>query len=173
MGNINEDSIEDLLSTELHKILEKRTAATIDECYKCHYQTICSGGCMHNALACRGNIFSRDWYCEGYRLLFKHIDKVLVKELWPATSKKRLDNRDNHTSILSHHSMEINLEQVVNVHLKKILRNRLNCVSSSTKAHTETYHTDWADKVYGDGYTDYYSEHSETTYSDHYDEPRD
>jgi len=68
-GNINEDSLEIILSNPMRKQLLKR-AESIEECKGCDYQKLCGGGCMRNAYAFDDNVFGKDPHCSTYKELF-------------------------------------------------------------------------------------------------------
>ncbi len=74
LGNINQcSSLEDVFSGELYSSLSSRDASTIDECKNCQFGPICNGGCMVTGYMARGEIFDKDYYCAGRRMLFHHI----------------------------------------------------------------------------------------------------
>lgn len=86
LGNINTDSLSEILSSEKRKRLQERTAE-IKSCEKCEHKSICNAGCMHNAYMRRGNIHDKDYYCSSYKILFSHIAKAMDRELAKAEVK--------------------------------------------------------------------------------------
>lgn len=80
-GNINQDSIEHALqSVQAEQFRAKREIA-IELCGNCKYKNICNGGCPHNAYIKHKDITQKDFYCETYRIIFEHIEKVLKEEI--------------------------------------------------------------------------------------------
>jgi uncharacterized protein len=72
MGNINDG---------IKSILEKysRLSRDYDDlgCNECKWKPICNGGCTAYAYFANGNINTRDYLCEGYKILYQHIyDKI-------------------------------------------------------------------------------------------------
>ncbi|MBD3318923.1 SPASM domain-containing protein [Candidatus Woesearchaeota archaeon] len=81
LGNINEDSIEDILDSPVRKQLLKRASQLPKTCTACDYSRICKSGCPDNARSMNGDIFARDGFCSAYKTLFRHIEKTIKKEL--------------------------------------------------------------------------------------------
>jgi uncharacterized protein len=81
LGNINEQSIEEINKHPVKEQFKKRSYETVKGCEPCEYKDICNSGCAHNAYMIRGNIMDRDYYCAGEKMLFKHIEDALHKEL--------------------------------------------------------------------------------------------
>ncbi len=89
LGNLHEDGgLESALNSELRKKLQMRSIETIKGCDRCEYGRICNCGCMHNAYMIRGNAMDRDYYCGSYRMVFKHVERALHKELSKAEGGK-------------------------------------------------------------------------------------
>ena len=81
MGNINEESIEKILLSSVHQRFLKRYEEGIKSCKPCEYEPICNSGCPDNAFLLHGNILTKDGYCEGYKMIFKHIENSVKKEI--------------------------------------------------------------------------------------------
>ncbi len=81
LGNINGQTIESMLQSEIHMRLMSRNAESVAECTSCAYSKICNAGCMHNAYAVAGNVMAKDGYCSGYKLMFEHITLALKREI--------------------------------------------------------------------------------------------
>lgn len=47
------------------------------ECKDCEIWDMCYGGCPYNALEKNGNIYSKDYFCEGKKKVYMHIAKEL------------------------------------------------------------------------------------------------
>ncbi len=78
-GNINEAPLEELMETEYMKgnPIAFRDAKNIEECAPCEYLALCQAGCSFAAYLVNGTVNSPDPFCEGYKMLFKHINKTL------------------------------------------------------------------------------------------------
>lgn len=81
MGNINTDSMEKIMNGSAHNILMRRMLEGVDECKKCEYQKICNSGCPDSAYLHRGSIMRKDGMCASNKMLFRHIEKAVLKEL--------------------------------------------------------------------------------------------
>ena len=81
MGNINAESMEEILSSGVHQKFLKRHEEGIRECKDCIYKPICNSGCPDNAFLFHGNVLTKDGYCEGYKMIFKHIENSIKKEM--------------------------------------------------------------------------------------------
>ncbi|MFT4261243.1 MAG: radical SAM protein [Candidatus Woesearchaeota archaeon] len=77
LGNINDQNLNEMLDSDLRKTLLSRNSDYIDGCNTCEYKPICNSGCMHNAYTHSGNILEKDYYCGAYKMIFKHIEKVM------------------------------------------------------------------------------------------------
>lgn len=84
-GNINNDGLESMLNSDLSARINSRTADTVAGCSACDYKKICNAGCIHNAYLDKGDIMDKDSYCPSYKILFKHIDKEIRREVSEAT----------------------------------------------------------------------------------------
>jgi uncharacterized protein len=80
LGNINGESLREALNSSIHEKLKQRTVDSLKICKSCDYLKICNGGCMHNALL-GGNVLGKDPFCAGYKILYRHIETKLHKEL--------------------------------------------------------------------------------------------
>jgi uncharacterized protein len=76
-GNINKMTFEDVVHTRTWDKLEKRVEHLRRECNSCLFYERCFGGCPFNALANRGNIMSRDYYCESFKVVFTKMVSLL------------------------------------------------------------------------------------------------
>ena len=76
-GNINFDSIETSLNSfDCYRFKQQRIIAE-NKCKKCKYFGICHGGCPFSGYLRRSNLSDPDYYCEGYKMLFSHIEHKL------------------------------------------------------------------------------------------------
>lgn len=81
LGNINLNNMEQISCSKGYQELSLRSTATVKGCSLCEYKNICNAGCMHNAYMVKENIMDKDYYCVGYKMLFKHISLALHEEL--------------------------------------------------------------------------------------------
>lgn len=81
MGDINIDSMEAIISSPPHQLFIKRHEDGVKVCKKCGYRPICNSGCADTAYLMRGCILQKDGFCEGYKMLFQHIENAMKKEL--------------------------------------------------------------------------------------------
>ena len=82
MGNINHDSLDEILSkSKIAKQFYDRLNTTQKECSNCTYHTICNAGCAHNALSINGSILKKDGFCHVYKGIFSHIEQSMQREL--------------------------------------------------------------------------------------------
>jgi uncharacterized protein len=80
-GNINSNSVENLLNNPSRKLLLQRGVETIEGCSPCEYKQICNAGCIHNAYMVNGQVNEKDYYCTSYKMIFDHIKKAIKKEI--------------------------------------------------------------------------------------------
>lgn len=72
MGNIVSDSLESIINSRAaNEILGRK--AMLDECRNCKWLDICNGGCPHTSFLYTGDIYHRDFYCNGRKRLFSHM----------------------------------------------------------------------------------------------------
>lgn len=76
LGNLNQQSIAEInRSWRAQQVAQRRVS--LDVCQTCKYQTICNGGCPHNAHTAFNTVEVRDPYCHDYQMIFSHIKKSL------------------------------------------------------------------------------------------------
>lgn len=81
MGNINTNSMDEIMASEAHKLLLRRHEEGVPGCKPCRYNSICNSGCPDNALIYNGDMMLKDGHCAAHKMLFGHIEKALEKEL--------------------------------------------------------------------------------------------
>lgn len=79
-GNIHEQHLFEILKSPVRQKLLKRTVENVKGC-DCEYKPICNSGCLNNAYMVRGNFMDKDYYCEAYKKIFKHIEGKVNEEL--------------------------------------------------------------------------------------------
>lgn len=79
-GNINENSIEEILDSRIRQGLLSRSPEKIEDCVICEWKKICNAGCMNNSYN-SGDIFNKDPFCSAYKMVFDHISKNVNSEL--------------------------------------------------------------------------------------------
>jgi len=73
MGNINEDSIQKILSSDIYKVKEDRKNDIKYKCFNCFYEEICQGGCGLEAYISKGSFSEKTSVCGVRFALFSHI----------------------------------------------------------------------------------------------------
>jgi len=81
LGNIKKDVLESMFDTKLFHRLSNRNLNTVEGCSSCIFKEICNAGCMITAYMAKGNIYDKDYYCEGRKTLFAHIAYKLKQHL--------------------------------------------------------------------------------------------
>lgn len=72
MGNINNNSMKDILNSKVHNDMIIRKYKL--ECYhKCEFFNICGGGCTYESYASFGDLYQRTAYCKSRKIIFSHI----------------------------------------------------------------------------------------------------
>ncbi|MBD3415457.1 MAG: anaerobic sulfatase maturase [Candidatus Aminicenantes bacterium] len=74
LGNIAEQNLTSLIDSEKQKKFGKDKKDSLPkQCQKCHYLSVCNGGCPANRLDIKtGEPFRLNHLCEGYKLFFSH-----------------------------------------------------------------------------------------------------
>ncbi|MDI6708849.1 MAG: radical SAM protein, partial [Candidatus Thermoplasmatota archaeon] len=85
VGNLLEEGIEKILSSQLCQKLRKRSVNAIPQCSECSYRYICSANCPYSAYFCSGDFFRPPLYCDFYHeivtFLFQLLDEYGKKLL--------------------------------------------------------------------------------------------
>ncbi len=81
LGNINTNSIEQLLTSPERKSYIKIKAAAKEACSSCEHVSLCNGGCTLSAYTKQQNTSDIDYYCEGRKILYSHIKEVVPRRL--------------------------------------------------------------------------------------------
>jgi uncharacterized protein len=76
IGNINENSFDEILNSPVRKKLLLRSSNNIPSCRNCKYKTYCKGGCMSQAYEFYHDVFAKDYYCTSF---FRIVDYVYSK----------------------------------------------------------------------------------------------
>jgi len=73
-GNLQEDSLKNLLNTYNAKRLSERWKILSNtDCKNCEFSRYCYGGCPGNGYFYYGSYFKKDYYCEAYKTIIKHV----------------------------------------------------------------------------------------------------
>ncbi|MCK5506465.1 MAG: radical SAM protein [Thermodesulfovibrionia bacterium] len=74
-GSFSSMSVNEILDSEKRKLFLLRPVEMIQgsECGTCAYWSICYGGCPIRAYTFTGDIYSKDYYCEVYKRLFRMV----------------------------------------------------------------------------------------------------
>lgn len=76
-GNIGEITIDDIMSTKIWETLELRHKVIAGKCDSCIFYERCFGGCPFSALVNNGDIMSKDYYCESFKMVFAKMVELL------------------------------------------------------------------------------------------------
>jgi uncharacterized protein len=57
-------------------------------CDKCKWERLCYGGCTGYAYWAHGDINTRDYLCEGYKMLFQHVYDRVRAQIWKGTARR-------------------------------------------------------------------------------------
>jgi len=127
MGNINSNSIEEMLKQKPVEIFQERSIRVHQDCADCSYLAICNSGCPEFAYAFTGDVLEKDGYCQGYKMLFSHIEKSIMNELWDGLANPQESQTDQpasqHVELLGR---IINLRMIKNPHIRNIVQKRFN-----------------------------------------------
>ncbi len=83
-GNICDLSLDRIEETPAYRILQFRQDVINDSCGNCPFFQYCHGGCPFSAFSNTGDILSRDYYCEGFRMVFRHVAERYKAALDPS-----------------------------------------------------------------------------------------
>jgi len=73
LGNIMDESMEEMLNSSLQMRFGERKARLPDPCLECGWMQICRGGCVKDRTGA-GNHDQLNHLCEAYRIFFEHAD---------------------------------------------------------------------------------------------------
>jgi radical SAM protein with 4Fe4S-binding SPASM domain len=72
MGNILEESLDEMLQKEWIQTLRNRTAQSIAKCSKCIYRAMCCS-CCYSAYGAYGTVYREDPHCSDRRKIFEFL----------------------------------------------------------------------------------------------------
>ncbi len=76
LGNINVDSILDMIKSEVYQMRRKEALQIVSEkCKKCPVFNLCKSGCMRN------DYNGSNYFCETFKMLYPHIQKTVQYQL--------------------------------------------------------------------------------------------
>ena len=71
-GNINENNLEEIMTSPIRHRLLRRNGNNITKCLNCEIRKFCNGGCMHHAISHYNSLASPDHLCDVYIGLVNH-----------------------------------------------------------------------------------------------------
>lgn len=77
MGNLTEDSLEDILKIRAAIQFARESAVPEKSCRNCRYGYLCRGGCRRDRDD--GSCVGENYYCEAYRDFFAYTEQRLLK----------------------------------------------------------------------------------------------
>lgn len=100
-GNIKElNSVKELLSKSIIRRLEKVNVYTKEHCKDCDVKFLCGGGCTAHSYMTSGNLYGKDPYCEGMKVILRSLFWAYEGDINPVYIKKVIDIlNDEMTSI--------------------------------------------------------------------------
>lgn len=72
LGNVMEDSWEELQNSPTYVEFGKQKAEWNSECQRCRWLYLCSGDCLKHRLYGGGNSSKLSWLCAGWKKFFEH-----------------------------------------------------------------------------------------------------
>lgn len=73
-GNIQKDSLKNIIDNGKAKNLSKRwNLLSKTDCKNCEISQYCFGGCPGNSYFYYGSYFKKDYYCEAYKVIWRHV----------------------------------------------------------------------------------------------------
>ncbi len=87
-GNLNINSMEDILTSEQIKLIKKRTAKLPLSCMTCEHFSECEGGCARDSVLFDNGLYGKFYYCQSWKMVYARIkesvllgqaDKILEK----------------------------------------------------------------------------------------------
>ncbi|NIM13915.1 MAG: SPASM domain-containing protein [Candidatus Aminicenantes bacterium] len=72
-GNIHDLRLDEIEKTRAYETLELRQEVVNHLCGECIFFEYCHGGCPFSALCNNGDILSKDYYCEAFKMIFQHV----------------------------------------------------------------------------------------------------
>lgn len=170
-GNINEDTVDDILSSPVISLFHEKRQKAYQLCSKCEYHSICNSGCVNNSYLVRNELSDRDYYCSGYKQLLTHIEnnvKQTISEFPLAFGNLIIDSHPNTLHRAFEQGVEIN--KIEHPILQKILGTRVKDYISEMSNYGD--HSKYSERVAWSQYPDY-SDHKKShsryvVYSDGY-----
>jgi len=81
-GNVQKDNLVNLLNSPKAKRFSRRWEVLSNtSCKNCVISHYCYGGCPERAYTYYGNYFSKDYFCEAYKIIFKHAYMRIKKSI--------------------------------------------------------------------------------------------
>lgn len=81
-GNINSNTLEELVNSKTAKPLAKRWEKLAKtECKTCEVKEYCYGGCPANSFYFKDDYFAKDYYCDAYKMIYKHVNKKVSESI--------------------------------------------------------------------------------------------
>jgi uncharacterized protein len=97
LGNLNRNSIPEMMSSEIAVKLRRRTARVPIECIECEHYLQCEGGCMRESVLFGNGLYGKFHYCEAWKMVFTRIKESLETGEADAAAKKysRIQGKKN------------------------------------------------------------------------------
>lgn len=79
LGNILENSIEELEQTDARKAFATHKSEYGEECLACEWLAYCHGGCQKHRTAFGGAVSRPSYFCESYKQLYEHSIQTITQ----------------------------------------------------------------------------------------------
>lgn len=73
LGNINENSLDEIVNNTKYEIFLNYKKNLPNKCIKCNYLNLCNGGCPRNRNTDTPDYIGIDYFCESYLQLFNYV----------------------------------------------------------------------------------------------------
>lgn len=87
MGNINNESLDEIVSSVGYKSFSSDIAKTKNSCPECQWWKVCHGGCMRYSYSFEKEIWHKNIFCDSKKKLFSYMAKR-IKEIELKTIQK-------------------------------------------------------------------------------------
>lgn len=81
LGNINENSFEDIIESEKAKQFVEASLTIPDECRKCRWYPLCRNGCRREREALSDNSYGKTRRCEAFKRFFEENEHEIAKAM--------------------------------------------------------------------------------------------
>lgn len=100
-GNLNTDSVPEIMSSKPAMMLKKRTVKIINDCQQCVHFDHCQGGCMRDAYLFNHGLYGKYHYCPTWKRVFTRIKASIINgEADGILDRYGIDKDDTKNSVI-------------------------------------------------------------------------